>query len=127
MQVERSGGGHFAPFIVDSIDGCTFVFHEDDITPEGAGWFSQAMTEQARRWLPRTMEMPRGPIVPVRIIREPVLPDPYRLRLDDSAERITYWVIDTAIKRHAADEICRQLTERSPHWHRLPVAHSAAV
>lgn len=122
MEVERAGGRHFAPFIVDHDAGCTFVFHERDITPEGAVWFSQAMTGQARRWLPRSAEMARGRIVPVRIIREPDLPEPFRLRVDDSAEAITYTVADIAITKYAADEISRQLTERSPHWHRVPDA-----
>jgi hypothetical protein len=125
MQVERLGGSHFAPFIVDHDDGCTFTFHNDDITPDGATWFSQAMTEQARRWVPRPTGMKSGPVVPVRIVREPDLPNPFRLRLEDTPRSITYIVADEAISAYGAAVISRKLTERSPHWHRVPDAHAA--
>ena len=125
MQVERLGGSHFAPFIIDHDDGCTFTFHDDDISPEGAVWFSQAMTAQARRWVPRPASMQRGPVVPVRIEREPDLPDPFRLRLEDSPRSITYVVADEAISNYGADVISRKLTERSPHWHRVADAQAA--
>ncbi|MEU6661196.1 hypothetical protein [Streptomyces sp. NPDC046821] len=125
MQVERSGGDHFAPFIVDHATGCTFHFHEEDITEEGADWFSAAMTEQARRWVPRARTMARGKTVPVQIEREDDLPEPFALHLEDSADAITYTVDASAIEEDAASAISRQLTARSPHWQRVPDAERA--
>lgn len=124
MQVDRVVvGAYFEPHIVDIEDeGCIFVFHEQDITPKGADYFAQVMTDQARRWAPRAPDMPRGGIIPVRIMREPDLPEPFAIRLDDSASSITYTVDMELISEHGAEVISRLLTERSPHWHRVPDA-----
>ena len=124
MQVDRVVvGAYFEPHIVDiEGEGCIFVFHEQDITPKGADYFAQVMTDQARRWAPRTPDMPRGGIIPVRIMREPDLPEPFAIHLDDSASSITYTVDMELISEHGAEVISRLLTERSPHWHRVPDA-----
>ncbi|MFF2852595.1 hypothetical protein ACFVT5_40840 [Streptomyces sp. NPDC058001] len=120
MQVRREDGHYFEPYIVDLDDGCEFVFHEKDITEEGAKYFAQAVTDQARRWLPRPPEMPQGHLVPVLIIREPDLPEVCAIHLDDRAESILYTVDADIITERAAAVISRKLTERSPHWHRVP-------
>ncbi|MFB7162268.1 hypothetical protein [Streptomyces sp. NPDC056242] len=125
MEVERKVGARFAPYIIDHDGGCLFVFHEDDITMAGADWFSAAMTDQAKRWVPRPPNMERGKTVPVRIVREPNMPEPFALHYKDSADEITYTVDAGAIKEAAAAEISRQLTERSPHWQRVPDAQRA--
>lgn len=124
MKVDRVVvGAYFEPHIVDIEDeGCVFLFHKRDITVKGADYFAQVMTDQARRWAPRTPEMPRGGIIPVRIIREPDLPEPFAIHLDDSAESITYTVDEVLISEHGAEVISRLLTERSPHWQRVPDA-----
>ncbi|MFB6677881.1 hypothetical protein ACFCWG_36800 [Streptomyces sp. NPDC056390] len=123
MLVERRSGEHFEPFIVDiENEGCVFVFHRRDITEDGADWFSRVMTDQAKRWLPRNPDMPRGGIIPVRIVREAGLPDTLAICLDDSEESITYYVDEDIISEYGADVISRKLTERSPHWHRVPDA-----
>lgn len=125
MKVERRGGQHFEPFIVDvEGEGCVFVFHEQDITTDGAVWFSKVMTDQAKRWVPRTPDMPRGGIIPVRIEREAGLPDILAIYLDDSATTITYSVDETIISEYGADVISRKLTARSPHWQRVPDAQA---
>ncbi|MFJ6566539.1 hypothetical protein ACIQNU_03910 [Streptomyces sp. NPDC091292] len=120
MQVRREGGQYFEPYIVDLDDGCVFVFHDIDITEDGAWYFAQAVTDQAARWLPRTPEMPRGHIVPVLIVREPDLPEVCAIHLDDRAESILYTVDADLMTARAAAVISRKLTERSPHWHRVP-------
>lgn len=125
MEVERRGGEHFEPFIVDiEGEGCIFVFHERDITTDGAAWFSKVMTDQATRWVPRTPDMPLGGVIPVRIVREPDLPDMLAIYLDDSEAAITYYVDETIIGEYGADVISRKLTARSPHWQRVPDAEA---
>ncbi|MFE6903849.1 hypothetical protein ACFVFJ_44710 [Streptomyces sp. NPDC057717] len=127
MEVERKAGAHFAPYINDRDTGCLFVFHEVDITKEGADWFSAAMTDQAKRWVPRPTGMALGKTVPVRIVREPNMPEPFALHYKDSADEITYTVDASAIEEEAAAEISRQLTARSPHWQRVPDAERALM
>lgn len=122
MQVERKSGDYFEPQIFDLADGCVFVFHEDDITQAGAEWFALAMTDQARRWAPRTMGMPLGPVVPVRIDRSPDVPQAVGFVVDDSAVSINYLAHEDLIREHAAKVIGEKLTERSPYWMRVPDA-----
>lgn len=125
MEVERRGGQHFEPFIVDvEGEGCVFTFHEEDITTAGTDWFSRCMTDQAKRWVPRTPDMPRGDVIPVRIEREAGLPDTLAILLDDSATSITYFVDEDIISEYGADVISRKLTSRSPHWQRVPDAQA---
>lgn len=122
MQVERVSGLNFEPHVVDSDTGCTWVFHVSDISEEGAGYFKQAMTDQARNWTFRDPDAPLGPIVPVRIARVPDLPDVMALQVNDSVDGITYTVDERLISEYGAQVISRVLTERSPHWVRRPDA-----
>lgn len=125
MRVERVSGEHFEPYIKDLDTGCLFVFHEDDISKQGADWFSAAMTDQAQRWIPRPEGMERGKTIPVRIVIEPDLPEPFAIRLKDSEDEITYTVSPLAISEYGAAVISRKLTARSPHWQRVPDAERA--
>lgn len=125
MQVERVSGKHFEPYIEDLRTGCRFVFHEDDITLQGSAWFSSAMTDQAKRWIPRPADMERGKQIPVRIEIEPDLPDPLALHVEDSADGITYTAGPHLITEYGAAVISRKLTLRSPHWVRVPDAERA--
>ncbi|MEU6990285.1 hypothetical protein ABZ953_06435 [Streptomyces sp. NPDC046465] len=120
MQVERVGGPYFEPKIVDWDTGCAWVFHVSDITEDGAAYFTKAMTNQARNWGVRGPGVPLGPIVPVRIEREPDLPDVMALHVDDGVDEITYTVDEELITERAAEVISRKLTERSPYWLRRP-------
>lgn len=123
MHVNRViGGEYFEPHVVDLDDGsgCVWMFHELDITSEGADCFVNAMTDQAMRWAFRTPEMGLGDVIPVRIIRDEALPKGCGIYLDDTAEGITYIAEVSLISERGAAGIGRVLTERSPHWFRRP-------
>ncbi|WPO73967.1 hypothetical protein [Streptomyces sp. KN37] len=123
MHVNRViGGEYFEPHVVD-LDGgrgCVWMFHETDITSEGADYFVTAMTDQARRWAFRTPEMGLGPVIPVRIIRDETLPRKAGIAFGDTADGITYIAEPQLITERGAVGIGRVLTERSPHWYRRP-------
>ncbi|MYY79677.1 MULTISPECIES: hypothetical protein [unclassified Streptomyces] len=123
MQVNRViGGEYFEPHVVDLDDGsgCVWVFHELDITSEGADCFVNAMTEQAKVWAFRTPEMGLGEIIPVRILRDGQLPTKCGICYTDSPEGITYYAEPDLISERGAAGIGRVLTDRSPHWYRRP-------
>lgn len=120
MQVERVSGPDFEPHVVDWDDGCAWVFHVSDISEDGAEHFKKAMTDQARNWGIRDSGTPLGPIVPVRIVRVPDLPEVLAMQVDDRADAITYTVDEDLISERGAEVISRKLTERSPHWLRRP-------
>lgn len=123
MRVNRViGGEYFEPHVVDLDDGsgCVWVFHELDITSQGADCFVNAMTDQAKVWAFRTPEMGLGGIIPVRIVRDRTLPKKCGIYYTDSAEGITYVAAPLLISERGAAGIGRVLTERSPYWYRRP-------
>lgn len=120
MQVDRVSGPYFEPHVTDWDGGCAWVFHVSDISEEGAGYFAQAMTDQARNWGLRRPGEPLGPIVPVRIVRVPDLPHPCAIHVEDQADHITYTVGEDLISEHGAEAIGKILTARSPYWIRRP-------
>lgn len=127
IKVQRYSGVYVVPRIEDFVTateaGCVFHMHDDDITPEGAVHFADALTQQARRWRPRTPDMPRGARIPVTMELRDDMPDDYAIIIDDRAEGIHYTVRAGMIKQHAGDVITNSQSERSPDWMRLPARY----
>jgi hypothetical protein len=119
--VERRPGQYFLPYIEDHDTGCVLHFHNDDITEEGASLFAEALTEQARRWMPRAPETPRGPQIPVTMDLRTDLPDGVFIVVDDRPTCIAYTVRHGLISERGAKSITRHQSERSPDWERRPV------
>lgn len=120
MRVERVQGDYIEPQIEDLDDGCLFRLHESDISEDGTKMLADLLTEQAQRWAPRPPGSPLGPVIPVRWICEPDLPDPFVIRVDDSSDAITYTVDSSVLSQRAGDYLGRLDTERSPYWQRVP-------
>lgn len=120
MRVERVQGDYIEPEIKDLEDGCLFRLHESDISEDGTKMLADLLTEQAQRWAPRPPGAPLGPVIPVRWICVPDLPDPFVIRVDDGAEAITYTVDSSILSQRAGDYLGRLDTERSPYWQRVP-------
>lgn len=120
MRVERVQGDYIEPEIKDLDDGCLFRLHESDISKEGTEMLADLLTEQAQRWAPRPPGSPLGPVIPVRWICVPDLPDPFVIRVDDRPDAITYTVDSSVLSQRAGDYLGRLDTERSPYWQRVP-------
>lgn len=122
MHVERVPGDYRNPKIIDLEDGtgCLFSIHESDISEDGAKMLSDLLTEQAQCWAPRPPGSPLGPVIPVRWICVPDLPDPFAIGVDDGPDAITYTIDITILSQRAGDYLGRLHTERSPHWQRVP-------
>lgn len=120
IEVERRPGEYFQPYIEDHDTGCVFHFHKDDITKEGASLFAEVLTEQARRWMPRAPETPRGPRIPVTMDLRTDMPDGVPIVVDDRPTHIVYFVRHGLISERGAKSITRQQSERSPDWERRP-------
>ena len=123
IEVERRPGAYFQPYIEDHDTGCVLHFHTDDITEEGASLFAEALTEQARRWMPRAPETPRGPRIPVTMDLRTDMPDGVPIVVDDRPTHITYFVRYGLISERGATSITRHQSERSPDWERRPARH----
>jgi hypothetical protein len=121
--VERRSGEYFQPYIEDDDTGCVFHFHKNDITKEGASLFAEALTEQARRWMPRAPETPRGPRIPVTMDLRTDMPDGVPIVVDDHPTHVAYFVRHGLISERGATSITRQQSERSPDWERCPARH----
>ncbi|WP_336558340.1 hypothetical protein [Streptomyces brasiliscabiei] len=122
--VERRPGQYFLPYIEDHDSGrIVFHFHNDDITEHGALLFAEALTEQARRWMPRAPETPRGPQIPVTMDLRTDLPDGVFIVVDDRPTRVAYTMRQGLMSERGATSITRQQSERSPDWERRPVRH----
>lgn len=120
MRVERVQGDYIEPEIKDFEDGCLFRLHESDISEDGTKMLADLLTEQAQRWAPRPPGAPLGPVIPVRWMCLPDLPDPFVIRVDDGSEAITYTVDSSILSQRAGDYLGRLDTERSPYWQRVP-------
>lgn len=120
MHVERVQGGYREPEIIDLEDGCLFKIHEDDLSEAGVKMLSELLTEQAKRWAPRPAGSPLGPVIPVRWICVPGLPDPFAIGVEDGPDSVTYTVDSSILTQRAGDFLGRLDTERSPHWQRVP-------
>lgn len=122
MHVERVHGGYIEPEIIDLGDGsgCLFRIHADDISIEGAKMLAELLTEQAQSWAPRPPGSPLGPVIPVRWLCVPDLPDPLAIRVDDKPDGITYTIDSSLLNQRAGDFLARLDTERSPYWQRVP-------
>lgn len=120
MRVERVQGDYIEPEIKDLEDGCLFRLHESDISEDGTKMLADLLTEQAQRWAPRPPGAPLGPVIPVRWICVPDLPDPFVIRVDDGAEAITYTIDSSILNQRAGDYLGQLDTERSPYWQRVP-------
>lgn len=120
MRVERVQGDYIEPQIEDLEDGCLFRLHESDISEDGTKMLADLLTEQAQRWAPRPPGAPLGPVIPVRWICVPDLPDPFVIRVDDGSDAITYTVDSSVLSQRAGDYLGRLDTERSPYWQRVP-------
>ncbi|MEL3949491.1 hypothetical protein [Streptomyces sp. LNU-CPARS28] len=127
IKVRRYQGAYFAPYITDFATdteaGCIFHMHEDDITPEGAVCFADALTQQARRWRPRPPDMPRGSRIPITMEMRTDMAGRCAIVIDDRAEGIHYKVRAGLIRQHAGDVITGSQSERSPDWLRVPARY----
>jgi hypothetical protein len=122
MHVERVTGDYREPEIIDLEDGsgCLFKIHEEDISKDGPKMLSELLTEQAQRWAPRPPGSPLGPVIPVRWMCVPDLPDPFVIGVDDGPDAITYTIDESILHQRAGDYLGRLDTERSPYWQRVP-------
>lgn len=122
MHVERVKGDYIEPEIIDLEDGsgCLFRIHESDINEDGPKMLSDLLTDQAQRWAPRPPDAPLGPVIPVRLVCVPDLPDPFALRVDDAPDAITYTIDSSILSQRAGDFLGHLLTARSPYWQRVP-------
>lgn len=122
MHVERVKGDYIEPEIIDLEDGtgCLFRIHESDISKDGPKLLSELLTEQAQCWAPRPADSPVGPVIPVRWICVPGLPDPFAIGVDDRPDSITYTIDSSILSQRAGDWLGKLDTERSPYWQRVP-------
>lgn len=120
MRVERVEGDYAEPEIIDLEDGCLFRIHESDISEVGTKMLAELLTEQAQRWAPRLPGAPLGPVIPVRWVCVPGLPDPFVIGVDDGPDAITYTIDSSVLSQRAGDFLGRLDTARSPYWQRVP-------
>lgn len=114
---------YFAPWIEDHEDrsGCTFHFHWDDISDEGVGVLSDAVTQQVRQlWRPRPLGAPTGRRIPVVMVRRTVMEDRDLIAVVDEPGYIAYMVRADLISERGAAFITRAQSEKTPYWERLP-------
>ncbi|WP_172384760.1 hypothetical protein [Streptomyces sp. MNP-20] len=128
IKVMRHEGAYFEPwiedFVTDEAAGCIFHMHHSDITYEGAAYFAEALTQQARRWRPRPPDMPRGPRIPITMeLRRHMEGERDAIIVDDREDGIHYVVRADLIKRHAGEVITGSQSERSPDWMRTPARY----
>ncbi|WP_069885245.1 hypothetical protein [Streptomyces luteocolor] len=127
IKIARRQGAHFEPYIEDFATeheaGCVFHMHEDDITAEGAVYFADALTQQARRWRLRPPNMPLGPRIPITMELRAQVEGDVAIAVDDRANGIHYVVREGLIKQHAGKIITSSQSERSPHWMRTPARY----
>lgn len=123
IEVKRHARGteYFVPWIEDNEDGCTFHFHWDDISDEGVGVLSDAITQQVRQlWRPRPPGAPAGRRVPVVMVRRTVMEDRALMAVVDEPECIAYMVRADLISERGAALITLAQSEKTPYWERLP-------
>lgn len=127
IKIARYQGAHFEPYIEDfdsgTEAGCVFHMHEDDITEEGAVYFADALTQQARRWRLRSPDMPLGPRIPITMELRAQVEGGVAIAVDDRAHGIHYVVRKDLIKQRAGEIITSSQSERSPHWMRTPARY----
>lgn len=124
IEVKRHAQGlhYFEPWIETHEDGtgCTFHFHWDDISEEGVGVLSDAITQQVRRlWRPRPLGAPAGRRIPVIMERCAVMEGRDVVVVFDEPEYVAYMVRADLISERGAALITRAQSEITPYWERL--------
>jgi len=125
IEVKRhaQGAEYFAPWIETHEDGtgCTFHFHWDDISEQGVGVLSDAITQQVRRlWRPRPPGAPRGRRIPVIMERRAVMEGRDVVVVFDEPGFVAYLVRADLISARGAAFITRAQSDITPYWERLP-------
>lgn len=125
IEVKRhgQGEGYFTPWIEEhdgGHGGCTYHFHHDDISDEGAQYLADLITQQVRRrWRPRPPGAPAGHRIPVAWHRCPVLDEREVVAVDDRPDLLAYTVRADLITERGAAGIARAQERLTARWLRI--------
>jgi hypothetical protein len=122
MHVERVQGEYIEPEVIDLENGSGRLYriHADDISEDGPKLLADLFTEQAQRWARRPPGSPLGPVVQVRWVCVPELPEPFAIGVEEAPDAITYTVESSILSQRAGDCLARLDAEQSPYWQRVP-------
>lgn len=133
IEVKRHAQGlkYFTPWIEEHDEGrsgCTFHFHHDDISNEGAARLSELITQQVQlRWRPRSPDEPTGRRIPVTMERRTVMEGRDIVAVTDRPDHIAYTVRADLISARGAALITREQTKLTERWRRLSGRRLQAV